>query len=118
VHTAVRDNLPEFLSKLLSLGADPNMLGGEGLPLLSAACQQDPKRLNILLDAGANVNIVRDGWTALMWACEKGSVENVSLLVQRGADANVVDGRGRSAMEIAAEKGHDELVLLLLDAMG
>ena len=118
VHTAVRDNSPEFLSKLLELGADPNLLGGQGLPLLNAACKEDPTYLRILLDGGANINIVRDGWTALMQACERGAVENVRLLVQRGANAHIVDGKGRSAMEIAAEKGHDELVMILLDAMG
>jgi ankyrin repeat protein len=42
---------------------------------------------------------------------------NVKLLLEKGANAHIVDARGRTAMEIASEKGHDDLVMLLLEAM-
>jgi ankyrin repeat protein len=53
-----------------------------------------------------------------MWACEKGALESAGVLVEKGTNAHIVDGDGRSAMEIAAARGHDDLVMLLLDAMG
>ncbi len=55
----------------MSLVADPNMRGGEGIPLLNAACCEDSTSLQILLDGGAGINITYNGWTALVWACEK-----------------------------------------------
>jgi ankyrin repeat protein len=117
LYTAVRDNLPECMSKLLSLGADPNIIAGEGSPFLLAASHGDPTKLKILLDAGADVNLAQDGVTALMRACEHNLVGNVELLLEKGANAHIVDSRGRTAMEIASEKGHDDLVMLLLEAM-
>jgi ankyrin repeat protein len=115
--TAVRDNLPDYMSKLLSLGADPNNIAGEGSPFFLAASQEDPARLKIMLDGGANVNLAQDGSTALMRAAENNLVGNVKLLLEKGANPNMVDGRGRTAMEIASEKGHDDLVMLLLETM-
>lgn len=115
--TAVRDNLPEYMAKLLSLGADPNITVGQGSPFLLAASQEDPTRLKIMLDAGADVNLAQDRVTALMRASENNLVGNVQLLLEKGANPNMVDGRGRTAMEIASEKGHDDLVMLLLEVM-
>lgn len=119
LYTAVRDNLPEYMTKLLQLGANPNIMEGQGSPLLEAACQEDPTRLRILLDAGADLNLQKDGGlTPLMCAAERGALESTKLLLERGANPNVVDGRARTAMEIASERGHDEIVMLLLEAMG
>jgi ankyrin repeat protein len=44
-------------------------------------------------------------------------VENVKLLLQKGADVNMADSSGNTPMDIAANKGHDDIVMLLLDAM-
>lgn len=70
-----------------------------------------------MLDAGADIDLARDGLTALMRASDNNLVGNVKLLLERGANPNIVDGRGRTAMEIASEKGYDDLVVLLLEAM-
>ncbi|PMD50921.1 uncharacterized protein K444DRAFT_476501, partial [Hyaloscypha bicolor E] len=69
--------------------------------------------LKIMLDGGADVNLAQDGVTALMRASDNNLVGNVKLLLEKGANPNVVDERGRTAMEIASEKGHDDLVMLL-----
>jgi ankyrin repeat protein len=39
----------------------------------------------------------------------------VELLVARGADLNRTDDRGRTALMIAAERGHDLIVEFLLE---
>jgi ankyrin repeat protein len=108
----------DHLKKLLELGADPNITGGEGLPITIAARQEDRTKLEILLDGRADVNEACNGWTALMCACERKLPEKVKFLVGRGADVGLINGSGNSAMDIAANAGHDGIVMLLLETMG
>ena len=86
-------------------------------PIILAAQFEDPERLRLLLGAGADVNKTHDSRTVLMEACERNLMKHVKMLLERSADVNVVDLRGNSAMDIAASKGHDEILMLLLDAM-
>ena len=53
--------------------------------------------------------------TPLMEATETGDVDSVSLLLENGADAQTVDINGISALHIAAEKGNESIVKLLID---
>lgn len=117
--TALTQNSPEIITHLLSKGADPNVPGPAGLPLVMAAGYKD-ERLKMILSAdGLDVNkATAGGKTALMEACEKGIEENARLLLEKGADVNAVDGLGRSAMDFAAAHGRDEIVMLLLESMG
>jgi ankyrin repeat protein len=55
--------------------------------------------------------------TALMEACDCNMVENVKLPVGNGADVNVVDGKGNTPMDIAAYKGYNEILAVMLDVM-
>lgn len=120
--TAIRDNRLPILKLLLEKGADVNN-PGETLPLIMAArfaTKPDDKeeRLKLLLERKElDVNAKWKGRTALMEACDNGSVVNVRLLLKRGADVNLTDTVGKSAMDIAANKGWDEIVGLLLDEM-
>ena len=41
--TAVRDNLPEYMSKLFSLEADPSIAVGQGSPFLLARLKRIPR---------------------------------------------------------------------------
>lgn len=104
------------MSYLLSHGADPNE-PDEGLPLARAVPFEDPERLQLLLDAGADVNKKHNGRTALMEAYEHNTGRDLSMLLERGAKAVLADGGGSAAMDIAAYKGHDEIVKMLLNAM-
>jgi ankyrin repeat protein len=117
LNTAVRDNRVDHPKKLLELGADLNIAGGEVIPLTMAARQEDDTSLEILLDGGADVNKTHNGWTALMRACERNLPGNVKMLMGRGANVNIANGSGNSAMDIAANAGHDDIVMLLLEAM-
>jgi ankyrin repeat protein len=83
-----------------------------------AARFADTQRLKMVLDAGADVNKQFEGKSALMEACERNHKNSVTLLLERKADVNAVDGRGSTAVDIAANKGNDEIVMMLLDAMG
>jgi ankyrin repeat protein len=115
--TAIRENNLDIISHLLSKGADPNA-PGEGLPVTMAARFADTRRLKMILDAGADINWKYKGRTALMEASEWNMAGNVKFLLEKGADANTVDNTGKSAMDLAAKKGHNDIVTLLLDVMG
>ena len=62
--------------------------------------------------------------TALMWAAghsdgvraRADGLETVELLLSKGAAIDLADNRGRTALMIAAERGHAEIVKLLLSA--
>jgi ankyrin repeat protein len=56
-----------------------------------------------------------------MWAsghpnnvAERDALATVELLVAEGADPNLLDDRGRSALMIAAERGHPRIVAWLV----
>ncbi len=51
--------------------------------------------------------------TALHDAAKAGQIKAVKLLRSRGADPSIKDSLGRTAREVAAEKGHDECARLL-----
>jgi ankyrin repeat protein len=116
VATAIRGNRIECLSYLLSHGADPNE-PGDDLPIIRAARFIDPGRLRLLLDAGADVNKQHDGRAALMEACEWNNMVDVKMLLEKGASVDLADSGGNTALDIAAAKGHDEIVMLLLDGI-
>ena len=75
--------------------------------------------LEALIKAGADVNqpskdVFRTKDYALRIACEKGYTDNVKLLLEAGADVHATNSKGASAIDAAAEYGHEDLVMLLL----
>jgi ankyrin repeat protein len=71
--------------------------------------------VRFLLDAGAPVlGRSEGGLTALHAAVEWcGDAQSVRMLLDAGADPDLQDGRGRSALQIAAELGRDEMLELM-----
>ena len=64
-----------------------------------------------------NINEVnRNGETALIIAAPKGNVEEVRSLLEAGADPCARDRHGMTARVRAQNRGHDDIVALLLDA--
>lgn len=57
---------------------------------------------------------VRKDYTLLMKATSEERVGVVELLLERGADARAADSDGETALHIAAQVGHEELVTLLI----
>ena len=106
---------------------------------MAAALMGERDAVKLLIDKGADVNAQDTmGWTALILAADKGNLEIVRLLIEKGADVNaqentcldrlsaflvsiartlkdgdpshLVRGPGRTALEIAQENGHKEIV--------
>lgn len=51
--------------------------------------------------------------TLLMWAAGYGNTETVTMLIDRGADLSLVDDRGKTALIMAEEKKHLDVVARL-----
>ena len=54
-----------------------------------------------------------DGGPALLWAVARGKPEIVQLLLDHGADGARRDRDGRRALDLAIERGRDDMVGLL-----
>ena len=115
----------ELVSALLAHGAKPATVDRTAKsPILYAAARGSDRIVAALLDRGIDPN-ARYGadLTALMWAAgyadtapADGALRTVRLLLSRGAKLDLVDDRGRSALMIAAQLGHADIVEALLDA--
>jgi ankyrin repeat protein len=68
-----------------------------------------------LLEAGAPVNgsVAPEQITPLMYAASSGSYETVALLLEQGADMAAKAAHGSTALDIALERGRNEIIHLL-----
>ena len=65
------------------------------------------------------VNLVGSrGFTPLHWAALRGRTEAVHVLLSAGADITVLNKRGSTSLLLAAWKGHYDICLSLIAAMG
>lgn len=88
-------------------------------PVASAAASGDLAEVQRLLDRGASVDAycIDYQFPALVGAAARGHVEVVELLLRRGANPSLRNSDGRSALRLARENGHKE-VLELLETYG
>ena len=107
-----REGRTRELAAALDGGVPVNLTGGSGDSLLILAAYHDhPQTVRMLLERGADPDRVNDrGQTALGAAVFRRSAESVELLLDHGADPHA---GGRSAVEIAAFFGLDEMAALL-----
>ena len=96
---------------LLGRGADVHAWSRNSTrnqPLHAAiAGKSDPIVVRRLVDAGADVQAPAEGgWTPLHLAASRGSVALVEFLLDRGARADACSSDGRSAADVARERGH------------
>ena len=89
-------------------------------PLPGFAAKGDLQHVQSLLNRGADPN--SDGIDgverAIVAAAESGNAEIVDLLIKKGADVNLRDGEGRTALDVATQKGFTNIVALLTNAPG
>lgn len=113
-----------IVKMLMDSGADPTAVDTSGKgPLVYAAGKGYLKIVTMLLDTD-RIDINKkygNNLTALMWAAGHGNdvpeqegVAIATLLIEHGASINDVDNRGRSALSIAASRGHLKMTELLL----
>ena len=108
-----------LVSRMLELGADPNVDEGDGFPPLLAAltggsAQAGVRELvELLLAHGADVDRRGvNGYAPLHVAAGQGDLAMVDLLMSHGADPNVITTVDdmETPVEVAAAAGHVEVV--------
>jgi ankyrin repeat protein len=104
------------VAQLLQLGADPNAADHAGwTPLHEAALEGHVDTVKLLLDHNAEINIKGGANmdTPLHDAVENNHCDVVELLLERGADPFARNAKGAEPMDVAVEKKHDDIVLVL-----
>lgn len=89
-----------------------------GMSLPEAAQAGDYDAVSELLDSGADVDEGSPGTdsTAIGLASLNGDVDLVELLLQYGANADYANNHGVRPIHVACEKGHTQIVSMLIDA--
>lgn len=116
---AVRANQLPLLEALLDGGANVNIKDRYNNTALHWACAGGHTAIvQLLLTKWVNIHAQNnDGYTPLMLTTTKGNAEIFSMLLQKGAnllDERSVSGKLESIPSIAIEKGHGNIVKLLL----
>ena len=115
------------ISKLLELGANPNVLHAQDMTAMMYAAKLGSsegwkaamEHCELLIKSGANVNLANTaGETALMLASQSGNLKLVNLLIKSGADVNVINKVGDSALSYAkgAAQNKNDIVKALENA--
>ena len=102
--------------RLVESGADVNAATPEGVtPLMNASGFGNKEVVQLLISKGAQVNAkTKSNYTALMSAALSGQREIIQILLDSGADPNIEDTvTKKTAMDIAEEKGHKDIVEML-----
>lgn len=118
VYYAVLHEMYAVLANLLSLGADPNMVGvGDDalFPLGVAASSGCDRIVKLLLQRGCQINACQGRWgTAVNQAAQSGQKRTVELLLDHGADIEL-GYRGETPLMSAAMLGYLETAQLLFE---
>ena len=83
-------------------------------PLMLAAGNSSLIVLLKLMECGGEINRTNTfGSTALMYAASAGRTENVKALLGKGADRTVIDSSGDTALTMATQQLHTDIVEML-----
>ncbi|MDH5301930.1 MAG: ankyrin repeat domain-containing protein [Gammaproteobacteria bacterium] len=115
IFAVVANNEEEQLNRLLTNGADVNVVGDAGFtPLHYAVNAQHASMVRTLLARGAKINTKSDdGFTPLFIAVTRANMEIAGILISNGADVNIRDNKGVAVLDYAMSGGSEVLVRLL-----
>ena len=107
---------PDTVRVLLAKGADVNQYAMvphvQGLH--SAAAGRCLECVRLLLDKGADPNAPQDdGFRPMHEAAANDNRAMAELLIARGALPNIKDDKGKTAADLARERGHEEIAVWL-----
>jgi len=113
----------DIIQFLIKQGADVNELIDGKDPILIWAIKNNRTDIaKLFIERGAEVNAKDifgntpfDGDPILIWAIKNDDIELAKLLIEKGADVNIAGEYGKTPLIVAAEKGHKDIVQLLID---
>lgn len=104
-----------MIEAILSAGAKVNEDYHEP-PLITAVYKNYPQAVQLLLSRGADPDAreaERTNWAALHTAAWQGNYEVVDMLLDAGANADVENQNRQTPIDLAKERGHEDVVMLL-----
>ncbi|WP_142337567.1 ankyrin repeat domain-containing protein [Bacillus sp. AFS059628] len=116
IHLSAYFGQKEIASFLLESGADihiraKNENENENTPLQAAIANKQSELVAFLIEKGSDVKAIQSGgWTGLHEAALLGSEEIVMLLLENGANKAIKKNDGKTAYDIALEKGYNHLL--------
>ncbi|MBC6973252.1 ankyrin repeat domain-containing protein [Bacillus sp. Xin] len=117
LHLAAYFGYREIANFLLKKGAHLHVKAknqNENTPLQAAIANKKIELATFLIEQGADVNAIQSGgWTGLHEAALLGDEKIVALLIENGADKSIKKDDGKTAYDIALEKGHQHLLHLV-----
>ncbi|MCI9031638.1 MAG: hypothetical protein HFK09_03830 [Clostridia bacterium] len=104
-----------IMSALMECGVNVNAVNNDGKRPIHYAAEYWDRMIKDLLAAGAEID-ARDnqGNTALIIVCKNRNEKAARLLVRKGADFTLKNAEGKSAADIAAEKGMTDVLELMM----
>jgi len=116
IHMAASRGHKDVVELLLSHTADINVkFDNKATALHLAAWNGHKDVVELLLSHSADVDATdnRYGYTALHWAARGGHKDVVEVLLSHSAQVDAKDDDGKTALQIAEQKGFDGIVQLL-----
>ncbi|KAL1023321.1 hypothetical protein UPYG_G00039200 [Umbra pygmaea] len=115
---AITDGEPRTVQILLSQGANPNLVGSEGVAAVHLAVGKENEKsircLKLILQHGADPNVrSSDGLTSLHVAALWGCFQNLKLLLKNGANPNSKDLEGNKPGDLAMQQDNQRCAHLL-----
>jgi len=105
----------DFISYLLSKGADPNIMDNT-LPLFLALASNDDELASLLLNAGADPNVKVERKTMMGQAALTASLAVLQKCLDKKGSVNLSDSYGWTVLHYAVASGDVEKVKLIVDA--
>ncbi|NXQ81286.1 ASB3 protein, partial [Nyctibius grandis] len=119
VGLAAREGNVKMLRKLIKQGYSVDVPDNRGwVPLHEAAAHNSSECLRLLVRAAPSDDYINlktfDGMCALHLSARRGSLESVRVLLEAGTDPNEATTEATTALFLAVENGHADIVKFLL----
>ncbi|XP_071596534.1 ankyrin repeat and SOCS box protein 3 isoform X2 [Heliangelus exortis] len=119
VGLAAREGNAKMLRKLIKQGYSIDVADNRGwMPIHEAAARNSSECLRLLIHAAPSDDYINsktfEGNSALHLSACHGSFESVCILLEAGADPNKVTNEATTALFLAVQNGHEDIVRFLL----